>query len=422
MKIGPLEVQEIKNAKLMSIESAQGEVFSADICNLSGGKPVGMKGRLRTLTPFLDESDILRVGGRIDRPAVCYDVKHPIIIPQDHQLCCLVIIDCHKKLNHEGTEHVPNEFRLLYWIPHSRSTVRKVLNNCSLCKRRTIKPQPPLMASLPKDRLQVAAPFSKIGVDYFGPTMVKYSRKQEKHYGCLFTCLVTRAVHLEVAKSLETDSFIKALKRFIARSGPPSDIYSDNGTNFVGADRELKRSLEEWNQSQISDYLSQKDIQWHFNPPASPHFGAIWERLVQSCKKALKMVLHGQVVTDEVLETAFVETEALVNSRPLTEVSSDSGFEAITPNHFLISRANPVLLCGVFSDKEISSKKLWRQVQVMVDQVWRRWLKEYLPTLTERKRWNLPSYNLGVGDLVLVLDEKTQRSFLGRMTQSVFVK
>ena len=183
-----------------------------------------------------------------------------MIIPQDHQLCRLVIMDCHKKLNHEGTEHVRNDLRLLYWIPRSRSTVRKVLNDCSLCKRRRIKPQPPLMASLPKDRLQVAAPFSKVGVDYFGPIMVKHFRKHEKRYGCLFTCLVTRAVHLEVAKSLETDSFINALRRFIARRGPPSDIYSDNGTNFVGADRELKHSLEEWNQSQILDYLSQKDV------------------------------------------------------------------------------------------------------------------------------------------------------------------
>ena len=113
-------------------------------------------------------SDILRVGGRIDRAAVCYDVKHPIIIPQGNQLCRLVIMDCHKKLNHEGTEHVRNELRLLYWILHSRSTVREVLNDCSLCKTRRIKPQPPLMASLPKDRLQVAAPFSKVGVDYFG--------------------------------------------------------------------------------------------------------------------------------------------------------------------------------------------------------------------------------------------------------------
>ena len=358
----------------------------------------------------MDESDILRVGGRIDSAAICYDAKHPMMIPQDHQLCRLVIIDCHKKLNHEGTGHVRNELRLLYWIPHSRSTVRKVLNDCSVCKRRRVKPQLPLMASLPKDRLQVAPPFSKVGVDYFGPLMIKHSRKQEKRYGCLFTCLVTRAVHLEVARSLETDSFINALRKFVARRGPPSDIYSDNGSNFVGADRELKQSLQEWNQSQIADFLSQKEIQWHFNPRAAPHFGGIWERLVQSCKKALKVVLHGQVVTDEVLETAFAETEALVNTRPLTEVSSSSSdLEAITPNHFLISRANPVLPCVIFADKEISSKKRWRQTQVIINQVWVRWLREYLSTLIARKKWNQSTHNVKVGDLVLVVDEKTQR-------------
>ena len=118
MKIGPLEVQEITKPKLMWIKAAQRKAFPVDICNLSDGKPVGMKSRLKTLTPFLDESDILRVGGKIYRAAVCYDVKHPMIIPQDHQLCRLVIMNCHKKLNHEGTEHVRNELRLLYWIAH----------------------------------------------------------------------------------------------------------------------------------------------------------------------------------------------------------------------------------------------------------------------------------------------------------------
>ena len=177
----------------------------------------------------------------------------------------------------------------------------------------------------------------------------------------------------------------------------------------MGADRELKRILEDWNQSAIADFLSQKGIQWHFNPPASPYFGGIWERLVQSCKKALKVVLHGQVVTDEVLETAFAETEALVNSRPLTKVSSDgSDLEELTTNHFLIPRANPVLPCGVFANKEISSKKRWRQTQVIVNQVWARWLREYQPTLIARKKWNQSTRNVN-GDLVLVVDEKTQR-------------
>ena len=163
---------------------------------------------------------------------------------------------------------------------------------------------------------------------------------------------------------------------------------ADNGTNFVGTDRGIMQSLQEWNQLQIADFLSRKQIQRHFNSPGSPHFGGIWELLVPLGKKALKVVFHGQVVTDEVLETAFAETEALVNSRPHTEVTScSSDLEAITLTDFLISRAKPVLPCGVFGDKEISSKKRWRHLQVLINQVWARWLCEYLPTLIARKKW-----------------------------------
>ena len=162
---------------------------------------------------------------------------------------------------------------------------------------------------------------------------------------------------------------------------------ADNGTNFVETDRGIMQSLQEWNQLQIADFLSRKQIEWHFNSPGSPHFSGIWELLVPLGKKALKVVFHGQVVTDEVLETAFAETEALVNSRPHTEVTSCSGdLEAITLADFLISRAKPVLPCGVFADKEISSKKGWRHLQVIINQVWARWLCEYLPTLIARKK------------------------------------
>ena len=143
------------------------------------------------------------------------------------------------------------------WIPHFRSTVRRVLHDCSLCKRRQIKPQP-------KRSLASGSTIHKsiiLDLYHFEPIMVKHSRKHEERYGCVFTCLVTRAIQLEAARSLETDLFINALRSFVARRGPPSDIYSDNGTNFVGVDREIKQSLQEWNQSQIADFLSQNQIQ-----------------------------------------------------------------------------------------------------------------------------------------------------------------
>ena len=208
------------------------------------------------------------------------------------------------------------------------------------------------------------------------------------------------------------------LRRFIARRGKPTVIYSDNGTNFVGANRELRECISAWNQNNIESVLSQDGIQWVFNPPAAPHMGGVWERLVRSCKKAQDVVLQNQVLTDEVLLTAFAEVEWLVNSRPLTEVSSDvDDLEALTPNHFIIGRGTVNLPPGVFVDREISSHKRWRQAQVVATHIWNRWLREYLPCLITRKKWLQPTANVKIGDLVLVVDYAVPRSCwpLGRI-------
>ena len=153
-------------------------------------------------------------------------------------------------------------------------------------------------------------------------------------------------------------------------------------------------------------------------PSCSTPHGGVWERLVRSCKKALNVFLQNQVLTDEVLLTAISEVESLVNSRPLTEVSSDvDDLEALTPNHFLIGRATPNLPTGIFADKEISSQKGWRKAQVIITHIWKRWLRKYLPGLTARKKWFQAVPNLKVGDLVLIVDYGTPRGCwpLGRI-------
>ncbi|KAL9977438.1 hypothetical protein ACROYT_G014841 [Oculina patagonica] len=358
--------------------------------------------------------------GRIERADIPFCSRHPVVLAPDHELTRLIIMSCHEKLKHAGVDQVRNELRQQYWILRCRATVRKILHQCSYCRKRKAKPEAPLMASLPYDRLNVAPPFSKVGVDFFGPLKVKHLRKQEKRYGCLFTCLVTRAVHLEVAFDLSTDSFIMCLRRFMALRGKPTVIYSDNGTNFVGADRELRECINGWNQHKIGSELSQEGIQWVFNPPAAPHMGGVWERLVRSCKKALNVVLQNQVLTDEVLLTAFAEVAWVVNSRPLTEVSSDvDDLEALTPNHFLIGRGSLNLPPGIVDDKELSSRKRWRQAQVVANHVWSRWLREYLPGLITRKKWTQPTVNVKVGDLVLVVDRAVSRGSwpLGRIVK-----
>ena len=166
--------------------------------------------------------------------------------------------------------------------------------------------------------------------------------------------------------------------------------------------------------------MSVAGTQWHFNPPSSPHFGGAWERLVQSAKRALKAVAGKQCVNDETLLTFMAEVESLLNGRPLTHVTSDyRDEEALTPNHFFLGRANPNFPPDVVTDKDLCSRKRRKHAQVMSQHFWKRWLREYLPALTERRKWRKDARNVSEGDLVLVVDENSPRGCwpLGRVTR-----
>ena len=164
------------------------------------------------------------------------------------------------------------------------------------------------MSDLPPERVISGKPaFSFVGVDYFGPFSVKQGRSVVKRYGCLFTCLTIRAVHIEIAQSLDTSSFISALQRFICRRGRPEVIRSDNGGNFVGAEHELSTALQQWNQSRITEFLHQTEIQWKFNTPTAFHMGGVWERMIRSVRKVPTSIVKEQLLTDEVLMTVMCE-------------------------------------------------------------------------------------------------------------------
>jgi len=191
-----------------------------------------------------------------------------------------------------------------------------------------------MMGELPLERLTPnIRPFTYVGMDYFGPMHIKTGKKKEKRYGVLFTCLSTRAIHLELASPLSTDSCIMAIRRMMSRRGHPHEILSDNATNFRGAAQELKQSLTELDENKVKNVLSNEKINWRFNPPGCPHMGGAWERLIRSVKSTLKAILRDQAPTEEMLRTVLVEAEAIVNSRPLTHVSLDhEDDEGLTPN------------------------------------------------------------------------------------------
>ena len=268
------------------------------------------------------------------------------------------------------------------------------------------------MADLPKDRITPdKPPFSFVGVDCFGPFIVRRGRSMVKRYGVLYTCLTVRAIHIEVVHSLDTNCFINSMRRFIARRGKPEQMRSDNGGNFVCGEKELRSAIDDWNQEKIAEFLLQRNIQWTFNPPAGSHHGGVWERCIRTVRKVMNALLKEQVLDDEGLSTLMCEVESIVNSRPLTKVSDDPrDLEALTPNHLLLLRSNSTLPPGLFRKEDLYSRRRWRQVQYLSDVFWRRWLKEYLPSLQERQKWGRSTSNFQVGDVVLVVDEKSPRS------------
>ncbi|XP_038121586.1 uncharacterized protein LOC119770558 [Culex quinquefasciatus] len=288
---------------------------------------------LYKLTPFLDEQKVMRVDGRLERATmVPFEVRFPVILPKGHPVTTKLLEHYHQKMGHAYFETAINELRQRFFIPNLRAELKRVMTACVKCKVEKSVPAIPRMAPLPVQRVTpYQRAFSYTGVDYFGPVAVTVGRRSEKRWVSLFTCLTTRAIHLEVVHSLTTQSCVMAIRRFACRRGMPIEFFSDNGTNFQGASKEIVRV-----DAECREEFTDARTSWNFNPPSAPHMGGVWERLVRSVKEALKAFDDGRKLTDEVLLTSLAEAEDLINTRPLTYLSTEAGStEALTPNHFL---------------------------------------------------------------------------------------
>ena len=399
---GELTVDEFKCATREIIKQVQREAFP--------DPKIGKKGSLRNLCPMIKDG-VLLVGGRLQKAAIEQNQQHPYIIPDKHPVTDMIIRHYHVSSGHSGYAHVLSSIRQRFWIVHGHTAVKRVLSRCFKCRLLNSTPGEQMMAPLPVERLTPdKPPFTFVGVDYFGPMYVKNSHKLVKRYGCLFTCLVSRATHIEISHSLELDSFISALERFMSRRGRPEKVFSDNGTNFTGGNLELRSSLQEWNQKKIEKTLHQREIEWHFNPPSASHMGGIWERMIRTAKTILKSLIGEQTVSDETLSTFMAIVENILNDRPLTPPSSDCrDLAPLTPNKLLLLRETTSLPLGVFDKTDCYCKRWWRQAQYLADVFWRRWIKEYLPTLQTRQKWLVPRRNIQVGDIVLIVEPNVPR-------------
>ena len=386
----------------------------------------------RQLSLFEDSDGILRCRGRIDHALVLpYSAKHPAILPSDHHLTTLYVHRAHARVLHDGTKETLAEFRSQFWVIKGRSVVKRILRSCVICRRHEGKPsRVPPPPPLPAFRVREAPPFTNTGVDFAGPLYVKDpGGGQSKVWIALYTCCVTRAIHLELVPDMTASTFIRSFKRFSSRRGLPALILSDNGKTFEAAAKEIKTVVSS---PEVQRYFGGVGVDWRFNIPRAPWWGGVFERLVRSTKRCLRKVLGQAKFSHDELYTALVEVEMVLNSRPLTYVSADDLEEPLTPSHLLVGRrlmSYPDHLLtadhGLDSDEEDGQKLNARlkHLNYSLDSFWKRWRREYLLELREAHRHHRSSgeSQLVEGDIVVVYTDNQPRSCwkLGRIERMI---
>ncbi|XP_076065116.1 uncharacterized protein LOC143039141 [Oratosquilla oratoria] len=280
----PLEIHELKHAENLIVKHVQGRAYFHETKNIEAGKTVLKSSSIYKLSPILIDG-LLVVGGRLKHAALNGQAINPVILPHNHRLSTLIVRDCHNS-SHVGVEWTLSRVRKKFWIIRGRKLVKRVKMDCIVCKRLYGDPMNQRMSDLPPERCEPRGPaFRYVGVDLFGPFHVKVGRSELKRYGCLYTCFTTRAIHIEKLDSLQTDAFINGFVRFTARRGYPSKVWSDNGTNLVGARAELARSVRDLDRSLIVRETRRRDVEWSFSPPSASHHGGVWERMIRLLRK-----------------------------------------------------------------------------------------------------------------------------------------
>lgn len=407
--IGNLSLEEIQTAELKIIEVVQEASFADEIKDLKNKREIKRTSKLLSLCPFLDDQNILRVGGRLRNSKLPYSSKHQILLPAKHHFTDLVIKLYHLQTLHSGPNGTISALRLKYWPLAVRRAVKLSIRKCIMCFRANPLTLQYKMGDLPRDRVAASRPFTNCGVDYFGPLFLRESRRRGsrtvKAYGAVFVCFSTRAVHFELVEDLTSEAFLACFKRFVARRGNVSNLYSDNSTTFVGANNEIIK-LNKIVQT-LDSQLKTFQMTWHFIPPRAPNFGGLWEAAVKSAKTHLKRVVGERKLTLMEMNTLLCCIESILNSRPISPMSSDpNDLSYLTPGHFLIGdsllrTSEPCLI-----DVQENRLSKWQQVEQLKQHFWKRWHQEFLHQVQQKHGWKKEAdEKIKVGQLVLIKED-----------------
>ena len=352
--------------------------------------------------------------------------QNPILLDKKLHLSTLIVMDAHKRVIHDGVKETLAELRSTYWLVRGRQFIRKLIHGCVVCRKLEGKPcqgiPPP---PLPEYRVQQSRPFQTTGVDFAGPLYVRTSDAvgNLKVWLCLYTCCSTRAVHLDLVRNMTATTFMRSFRRFTARRATPSRMVSDNGKTFKSASTIIKDTLKT---TGARRYFADLHIEWRFNLERASWWGGIFERMVKSAKRCLKKAVGKNCLTYDELLTLVIEVEAVLNSRPLSYVSSEDVEEPLTPSHLLVGyRIMTLPDPSIPDDPDFSSsaKSLtcrMNHLTKLLQKFWRRWMKEYLLELREFHRVRLEKgidHTPMKGEVVTVYDEGHPRGMwrLGRI-------
>uniref|UniRef100_A0A8D9DY12 Integrase catalytic domain-containing protein n=1 Tax=Cacopsylla melanoneura TaxID=428564 RepID=A0A8D9DY12_9HEMI len=400
-------------AEKFIVSLVQKESFGSELQGLK--KSGSCSGAIGKLNPFLD-GNILRVGGRLSNSNLEFGQQHPMLLPAYHPVTKLIVLYYHVINFHTGPYLLLSIVRQKFWIVGGRNLVRRVVQKCNICFKFAPKFINPQMADLPAARVTGLKAFGNTACDFLGPLSIVHQRKRGcrpvKAYICLFICLATKALHLEVVSDMSTAAFLNAFKRFLCRRGPVKTMLTDNGTNFLGAKNHLNEVYEllqsDGCKQAFASELMENRIEWRFNPPSSPHFGGIFEANVKSFKTHFLKVLGTQLLTYEELLTVTVQIEGILNSRPLCKLSPDpSDCRPLTPNHFLNFSDLRYVPASDVVDINLNRLTRFQLLDQMVQSFWRRWTNEYLTDLQVREKWNSRVKNLEPGLVVIIKQDNT---------------
>lgn len=403
---GPLTVTELARPQTVWLQYVRSIEFKEELTALRKWKLMSSKSRLKSLNPFIDQDGLVRVGGRLSLSSLSDQRKFPIVLPPSYKITRMIFKHEHNRLLHAGPQALLASIHTGFWPLRGRDTARFTGYKCITCFRHHPTTLTPCMAPLPRQRTNIERPFTHTGVDFCGPISVRSGIRRvtsTKAYISVFAYFSTRAIHLELVNGLTSNAFIAALKRFIGHRGSPQHMYSDNGTNFVGANKELRAYIQQlYKDYHLDKSIKLSGMQWHFNPPATPYFGGLWESAVKSTKTHLVKCTKGALLTFEELSTLLCQVEAVLNSRPMTSLSTDpSDYSALTTSHFRIGSPLTQVLEPTIATEPRSNLKRWELVRFQSQHFWNRWSREYLPQLQKRGRWLSLSRPVKVGDLAI---------------------